>query len=460
MERRIKRKEALTMASSLPYLWRKNTAALILDSEGNLLLCKGNARSAYWHCPQGGVETDETCEAAVQREVWEEVGLPKTTYTIVTHYGGFRYSYPSDNQKSSQWLGQEQTYFLLVCHKPKPKTNLSRSREFGIARWLPLSQIKPGMFAPFKRDVLTRVFESFFAPCFNQSRQKKNIKASVRSSIFNHIEQNLTMNRYLVVPGKKLKLRDYSPDDKSLFAGGKEESLTAFEELKSEFQVLQKKLLAESKHRILIVIQGMDASGKDGCVRNVFSGLDPQGVRVVAFKRPTPDELAHDFLWRIHREVPGNGQITIFNRSHYEDVVAVRVRKLFPDSVWKKRVRHIADFETMLAEEGTVVIKLFLNISKEEQKRRLISRLEEPEKVWKLEASDFTDRVLWDTYQTSYQDVIEKTSSESAPWYIIPGDRKWYRNLVVMRLMVEKLRALAPQFPAPKINPAEITLDD
>lgn len=448
------------MRASPPYLWRKNTAALILDSDGNVLLCKNNARSAYWHCPQGGVEIGETQEVAIRREVWEEVGLPESAYRIATHYGGFRYTYPSNNQKSAHWLGQEQTYFLLICHKAKPKINLSRSSEFSIARWIPLKQIEPRLFAPFKREVLTCVFESFFAPYLKQSQQKKNVKLTRRSNIFNHIEQNLTMNRYLVVPGKKLKLRDYATDDKSLFAGGKEESLAAFAELQSEFQVLQKKLFAESKQRILVVIQGMDASGKDGCVRNVFSGLDPQGVRVVAFKRPTPDELSHDFLWRIHQEVPGNGQITIFNRSHYEDVVAVRVRKLFPDSVWKKRIRHIADFETMLAEEGTLIIKLFLNISKEEQKRRLISRLEEPEKVWKLEASDFTDRALWNTYQTAYQDVIEKTSSEHAPWYIIPGDRKWYRNLVVMRLMVEKLRALAPQFPAPKINPSEISLDD
>ncbi len=448
------------MKKNLPFLWRKNTAALILDSGGNILLGKGKNHSPHWHCPQGGVEYGETLEEAVRREVWEEVGLPSSAYRIVTLYGGFRYPYPPENRKSSQWLGQEQTYFLLICSKIKPKTNLSRSREFGVTRWFPLSKVHLGMFAPFKQAVLSQVFDSFFSSHLRRPRAKSLSRPADHKIVLSHIEHNLTMNRYLVTPDKKLKLRDYAPDDKSLFAGGKEESLVAFDTFKEEFQMLQKKLFAEAKRRILVVIQGMDASGKDGCVRSVFSGLDPQGIQVVAFKRPTPEELAHDFLWRVHRDVPGNGRITIFNRSHYEDIIAVRVRKLFADEVWKRRYRHIVDFETMLAEEGTTIIKLFLNISKEEQKRRLQSRLGEPEKLWKLEASDFTDRALWDTYQNAYQDVMEKTSTKEAPWYIIPGDRKWYRNLVVVRLMVEKLRALNPQFPAPKITPEEAVLEE
>lgn len=451
---------------TIPAGWRPNVAAIILDAQGNLLLGKEKANSRYWHCPQGGVEAGESMEEAVCREVWEETRLPASAYKIVTHHGGFRYTYPARNRKSAQWLGQEQTYYLLVCHKTKPKTDLSKSREFSVVSWFPLGKVRSEMFVPFKRGVITQALETFFSthpqPPTAESRQPRPSLAGTpgNKNLLTHIEQTLTMNRYLVPPGKKLKLKDYSPDDKSLFAGTKEESTLAFDTFKAELQELQKRLFAQNKHRILVILQGMDASGKDGCIRNVFSGLDPQGVRVVSFKRPTPEELAHDFLWRVHREVPGNGQLTIFNRSQYEDIIAVRVKKLFGDDVWKRRYKHIRDFEDMLVEEGTTIIKIFLNISKAEQRRRLESRIIDPQKLWKLEPSDFADRLLWDDFMSAYQDMIEKTSTPEAPWYLIPADRKWYRNLVVARLLVEKLRALDLQYPQPKINPAEIVLED
>ena len=204
----------------------------------------------------------------------------------------------------------------------------------------------------------------------------------------------------------------------------------------------------------------MDAGGKDGCVKHVFSRVDPQGLHVVPFKKPTIEELDHDFLWRVHKEVPSKGQIAVFNRSHYEDIIAVRVKKIFPDPVWKRRYKHVLDFESMLAEEGTVIIKLFLNISKAEQKRRLESRLQDPDKLWKFCMDDLDDRNRWEEFQTAYQDLIEKTSTPDAPWYIIPADRKWYRNLVVARLMVEKLRHLQLTFPTPNFDPASITIPD
>lgn len=452
------------MPDKIPARWRPNTAALILDAQGNILLGKEKANSRYWHCPQGGVEADENMEHTVRREVWEEVGLEPSDYRIVTHQGGFRYAYPAKNRKSAEWLGQEQTYYLLICHKAKPKTNLAKSKEFSVVSWFPLAKIRPEMFAPFKRDVLTQVFEAFFAtmsgPPWTGRLQRRAKERLNKKRVLTRIEQNLTMNRYLVTPGKKLKIKDFPPDDKSLFAGTKEESSPAFDAFRNELQELQKRLFAQNKHRVLVILQGMDASGKDGCIRNVFSGLDPQGVRVVAFKRPTPEELAHDFLWRIHRETPGNGELAVFNRSQYEDIIAVRVKKLFGDDVWKRRYKHIRDFEDMLVEEGTTIIKLFLNISKSEQRRRLESRLADPQKLWKLEASDFADRLLWDDFMNAYQEMIEKTSTPQAPWYLIPADRKWYRNLVVARLLVEKLRSLDLQYPQPKINPAEIALED
>ena len=268
------------------------------------------------------------------------------------------------------------------------------------------------------------------------------------------------IRKYRVKPGEKVDLKSIDPGDCSLFsAGGKSESQTVFDELRDELQTQQKVLYAQQKHRILIVLQAMDTGGKDGCVKHVFSRVDPQGIDVKAFKKPSEEELAHDFLWRVHPHVPGNGQIVIFNRSHYEDILAVRVKKLFGDEVWKRRYRHVADFERMLAEEGTTIVKMFLHISKDEQKRRLESRLANPAKHWKFNPDDLSDRARWDDFQKAYEDLIEKTSTEHAPWYIIPGDRKWYRNLVVARIVVDALRGLKMDFPKPAWDPASVKID-
>lgn len=266
--------------------------------------------------------------------------------------------------------------------------------------------------------------------------------------------------RYLVRPGEKLKLDKIDQHERELYAGeGKEDHEEAFDALRDELQMLQKIQYAESKRRVLVVIQAMDTGGKDGCVKHVFSRVDPQGLNVQAFKKPSEEELRHDFLWRVHQHVPGNGHITVFNRSHYEDIVAVRVKKIFPEKVWKRRYQHILDFERMLAEEGTVIVKLFLHISKEEQKSRLEARLLNPAKHWKFNPDDLTDRERWDDFMEAYEDVLEKTSTSHAPWYVIPADRKWYRNLCVARVMVDTLKGLDMKFPAPDYDPATISID-
>ena len=268
------------------------------------------------------------------------------------------------------------------------------------------------------------------------------------------------LKRYRVKPGEKVDLSSIDAGDFSLFAeGGKGGSLEVFDQLRDELQSLQKVLYAQNKHRILIVLQAMDTGGKDGCVKHVFSRVDPQGVTVKAFKKPSEEELAHDFLWRVHPHVPGNGQIVIFNRSHYEDILAVRVKKLFGDEVWKRRYRHVIEFERMLAEEGTVIIKMFLHISKDEQKRRLESRLANPAKYWKFNPDDLSDRARWDEFQKAYEDLIEKTSTEQAPWFIIPGNRKWYRNLIVARIMVDVLRGLKMNFPTVNWDPKSVVIE-
>lgn len=265
---------------------------------------------------------------------------------------------------------------------------------------------------------------------------------------------------YQVKPGDKLDLSKYDPSDISLFP---DESKSTHEELFSslteELKELQKVLYAENKHRVLVVIQAMDTGGKDGCVKSVFATVDPQGVTVVPFKKPSERELSHDFLWRIHKRVPQNGQISIFNRSHYEDIIAVRVKDIYPEKVWEARHRHVVEFERMLAEEGTAIVKIFLNISKDEQKERLQARLDTPSKHWKFNPEDLADRARWEQFMSAYEDTLSRTSTKYAPWHIIPANRKWYRNLAVASLMKEVLSDLDMKFPACDWHPADQKID-
>jgi PPK2 family polyphosphate:nucleotide phosphotransferase len=269
------------------------------------------------------------------------------------------------------------------------------------------------------------------------------------------------LEKYLVKPGAKVDLRKIDADDRHLFDdGGKEESLEAFDKLQDELKLLQTVLYAQNKHRILVVMQAMDTGGKDGCIKHVFSRIDPQGIHVRSFKKPSEEELARDFLWRVHDKVPRNGQLVIFNRSHYEDIIAVKVKKLFPEKVWKQRYGHVADFERMLAEEGTTVVKIYLHISRDEQKRRLDSRLVNPGKHWKFNPDDLKDRALWPDFMDTYEEVLSKTSTVHAPWYVVPANRKWYRNLVVARIMVDTMKRLDMKFPETTWNPADMIVED
>jgi PPK2 family polyphosphate:nucleotide phosphotransferase len=269
------------------------------------------------------------------------------------------------------------------------------------------------------------------------------------------------LERYRVKTGAKLNFDQLESCDKALFdGGGKEDFEPQFDLLQSQLQQLQKRLYAQNKHRVLVVMQAMDTGGKDGCIKHVFSRIDPQGIRVRSFKKPSAEELAYDFLWRVHAQVPSRGQLVIFNRSHYEDIIAVRVKKIFPDVVWKRRQRHVIDFERMLAEEGTTIVKIFLHISKDEQKRRLESRLQNPAKHWKFNPDDLADRARWSEFMSAYEDVISKTSTDLAPWYVVPADRKWYRNLCVARIMLDTLKGLNMEFPAIDWDPQQIRIED
>ena len=255
--------------------------------------------------------------------------------------------------------------------------------------------------------------------------------------------------KYLVKPGEKVKLKDFDPNDSSEFEGNKKDGKEALLKLTKEIEALQELMYAEGKKRLLVILQAMDTAGKDGVIRAVFEGVNPQGVHVAPFKAPSPLELAHDYLWRIHAETPKKGEIVIFNRSQYEDVLPVRVLNLMPEEVWSKRFHHINEFERLLVDEGTVVLKFYLHINPEEQAGRFLARLEEPDKHWKFNPGDLADRKLWDNYMEAYEDVLNKTSTEWAPWYVIPSNKKWYRNLLVATIVRDTLVNMKMEFPAP-----------
>jgi PPK2 family polyphosphate:nucleotide phosphotransferase len=256
------------------------------------------------------------------------------------------------------------------------------------------------------------------------------------------------MDRYRIAPDAGVDLATHDPRDRSAFAGDKDAGRDRLLELKRELQDLQEALYAEGRQRLLVVLQAMDAGGKDGTVRSVLDGVNPQGVHVACFKAPTAPELAHDFLWRIHPHVPGNGEIAIFNRSHYEDVLIVRVHSLVPEKRWRARYQHIVAFERMLADEGTVIRKFFLHISKDEQRDRLQQRVDDPKKRWKLSPKDLEERRRWKEYMVAYADAIAATSTAAAPWYVVPADRNWYRDLVIAEVLVDTLKSMHISLPA------------
>jgi PPK2 family polyphosphate:nucleotide phosphotransferase len=255
--------------------------------------------------------------------------------------------------------------------------------------------------------------------------------------------------RWIVKPGSKVDISTIDPGDTSALKGGREAADAALDDDQAALAEWQTRLYAEGKRSLLLVLQGTDASGKDGTVAHVFTGVNPQGTRVTSFKAPTAEELAHDFLWRVHRAVPRAGEIGIFNRSHYEDVLVARVRKLVPKQIWQQRYGDITAFESVLAEGGTRMVKCCLLISKDEQRKRFEERLKQPQKRWKFQRGDLEDRALWKEYQTAFSEAIERTSTKIAPWYIIPSDHKWYRNWVVSRLLIETIADMDPKYPKP-----------
>jgi PPK2 family polyphosphate:nucleotide phosphotransferase len=266
------------------------------------------------------------------------------------------------------------------------------------------------------------------------------------------LEKEPILKRYKVTSRTKVKLSEWNPNDTSEFKGGKEQALLEIRNLSQRLEELHELLYAEHKHKVLIVLQAMDTGGKDGVIRRVFDGVNPQGARVANFKEPTAEELDHDYLWRIHKQVPAQGELVIFNRSHYEDVLVVRVHNLVSPEVWKQRYDQINAFEKMLAENSITILKFYLHIDKDEQKARLQARLDNPNKHWKFRLGDLEERKLWPEYMQAYEDILNKTSTPAAPWFIVPANRKWYRDWVISSILVDTLQGMNMKYPESEEN--------
>lgn len=259
------------------------------------------------------------------------------------------------------------------------------------------------------------------------------------------------MEKYQVKPDKNFSLAAFDPNDTSA-VNDKKSAAEALTALNARLEVLQETLYAEHRHKVLIILQGMDTSGKDGVIRHVFDGVNPQGVRVASFKAPTTLELDHDYLWRIHQHMPAKGEMVIFNRSHYEDVLITRVHQMITEKTCQRRYQHINAFEKMLHEEGTIILKFFLHIDAHEQAKRLLKRVETPAKNWKFNPADLAERKHWQAYQQAYTDALAATSTDWAGWHVIPANKKWYRNFVIASILVETLENLKMRLPESSID--------
>jgi PPK2 family polyphosphate:nucleotide phosphotransferase len=260
-----------------------------------------------------------------------------------------------------------------------------------------------------------------------------------------------------VTTGETVDLSKLDPAE--MHGWEKDEGETATKDNRERLEDLQDRLWAEGKHAVLVVLQGIDASGKDGAVRHVMTAFNPQGCQVSSFKVPTAEEAAHDFLWRIHKRVPGKGEIGIFNRSHYEEVLIVRVHDLVPKEVWSGRYELIREFEETLVATGTTIVKFFLHISKDEQRERLQDRYDTPKKRWKFSLGDLAERKLWDDYMAAYEDALSKTSTKDAPWYVIPANKNWVRDLAISSILADTLDDLKPEYPAPEDLPEGLVVE-
>jgi len=459
------------MLTPPPDKWRNNVAAVIMDARGHVLIAASAEHSKHWHFPQGGVSHKESLTKALQREIIEEVGIRPEQYQIITSIGGFRYLYGEDNEKSLKWRGQEQTYFLLLCHEDEPKVDISCSPEFKRYMWIPWRELKPEFFVSAKRETIAQVLGTFFPSTLP------------KEGFIPLIKKTLTPQRYLMQCSQKCDLMAIRSDDRALFAGAKDEAHLHIAALRRDVQRLHSSLVSRRKGRLMVIFYGLDGSGCDASVRHLARCMDPFGFRVESLAGITNEELNEaDFLRPYYSRTPKRGETVLFDRSiHYllgemqleaaknEDMQEVspadmeeeistdelRNDKLNQSSEndirFSRRLNRILQFEEMLEEEGTRVVKIFLHSSHEERIRRLEKRILMPTHRPRLlefilpEERDLAEEIMM------AQAVISQTHSALSPWYVIPADRKWYRDLCVSRVIVETLQemVLAMDAPAP-----------
>jgi PPK2 family polyphosphate:nucleotide phosphotransferase len=286
--------------------------------------------------------------------------------------------------------------------------------------------------------------------------EEKRATGPLASSSITKEEENVS-GPIIVRSGSKIRLTRIDPDAKPNTS--KRGSVKQIKKLQERLIKLQEALYAENRRSLLVIFQAIDTGGKDGAIKNLCHGLDPSGVELTNFKAPSVEELDHDFLWRIHRAAPRRGAIGVWNRSHYEDVFVPRVHKHITRKVWRERYEDINAFEKLLSRQGVTILKFFLHISKEEQKTRLENRLKDPEKIWKFNPGDLTERALWDDYQRAFEDAINACATDYAPWYIIPANRKWARNLMTLQIVADTLEGMRPQYPPPQFDPKTVTIE-
>lgn len=272
--------------------------------------------------------------------------------------------------------------------------------------------------------------------------------------------EKLNTKDYKVGTKDKIKLSKIDASDIGSYdgEGAKDEARADHKSLNKRLAELQNLFYADGSRSLLVVLQAIDAGGKDSTIRKVFSGINPQGVEVTSFKVPSKEELAHDYLWRIHKHAPSKGMIGIFNRSHYEEVLVTRVEKLIPEDVWKERYEHLNNFEALLHSTGTKVVKIYLHISKDEQKDRFQDRLDDPSKHWKFDEGDLEKRKKWDDYSDAFEDAINKCGTDDSPWYVIPANKKWFRNVLISKILVETIEAMNLSYPEAEIDPTKIKI--
>ncbi len=412
-----------------PTEWRINVAAIIMDAAGKILVGCTSPTGRYWHFPQGGVSKHESLIQAIQREVLEEVGLSPSSYSITCSLGGFRYRYPEKNEKSARWRGQEQTYYLLQCHQEQPPIDISRTEEFERTEWVHWKELKASMFANFKRPIIEQVLAAFFP------------SSLPAKGLHKHLSSNFSPRRYLTPTGHEIKLDTIDASEHSLFAGSKEIARSQIEQLQEDISSLHAALCAKQKGQLLLIFHGLDGSGCDASVRHLAACMDPFALRVESLIETRCHEMHEgDFLRPLHARCPRVGETVLFDRSLYYMLAHEYLHEQLDKAKLQKRMKYLTQFEAMLSDEGTHIIKIYLHISEEEQQRRFEKRRINPARRPRLEEYSVSYEHNWAEEQELYSYLLTVSNSKKNPWYVLPADRKWYRDLCVMRIVAETLQ--------------------